>query len=70
MPDGGAHTVGTGIAAANYDHVLVGRQNVLSGDFSARNPAILLGQKIHRKVNAAQFAARNREIARLFGTAR
>ena len=69
MPVGGAHAVAAGVAAADHDHVLAGGHD-LAIDPVARVDAVLLGQELHREVDALQFAAGHRQVARLLGTAR
>src|SRR5262249_25163790 len=67
---GGAQAVSTGVASANDDHSLAGRQN----GFGFRNPIafatlVLLRQKLHREVDAFQLPARHWQVARMLGAA-
>ena len=74
MPVGGADTVRAGVAAADHHHMLaLGRQGALGrglGFGIARHPLVLLHQKIHGEMDAVQFAARHRQVARGLGAAR
>ena len=65
---GGAHAVRAGVATANDHHVLAISAN-LAFEFAVARHLVLLGQKLHRKVHALEFAAGHRQIARLLGTA-
>ena len=57
-----------GVAAADDHHALTAGENRLEFvDAIAQVAAILLRQKLHRKVDALQFAPRHVQIARLFG---
>src|ERR1700689_4148518 len=65
----GPETVGAGVAAPNDHHTLALRMNLDGGvNGISFTPAILLGQKFHRVVNALQFAAGDIQIAWLFGS--
>ena len=63
-----ADAIGTGIAAADDDHVLVGRHQ-LALELVARVDLVLLRQEIHREMHALELAPRHRQIARLLGAA-
>ena len=64
----GADAVGAGVAASEDHDVLVGRQDRLGRiDLVPGHAAILLGQEIHREVDARELAPRHLEVARLLG---
>src|SRR6185312_11048854 len=61
----------SGVAAADHHDMLAARQNrLIRADRLARHAAVLLGQEVHREVNAGEIAAGRGEIARRFGAAR
>jgi hypothetical protein len=70
LPERRADAVRTGVAAADHDDMLAFGENVrgvaerLGGD-----AAVLLRQEIHRKVDAVEVAAGDRQIAAGFGAA-
>ena len=70
LPVHGAQTISAGIAPTNDHHPFVGGQDVRACLKSVPLAApVLLRQKLHGKVNATQFAARNFQIAGLLGAA-
>ena len=60
---------GAGVAAADDDDVLAGREDRRAVDRIARRRAILLDQIVHREMDAVELAARHRQVARLLGAA-
>ncbi len=70
LADRGADAVRSGVAAADDDDVLAGRQDRLVGpDRLAGDAAVLLRQEIHGEMDAGEIAARRRQIARRLGAA-
>ncbi len=65
----GTQAIGAGIAAANDDHVLAGRHNLVGNRIALTN-AILLPQKLHGEMDALELASRHVQISRLLGAAR
>ena len=60
-----ADAVGAGVAAADHDHVLVLRGNVVTvGEIRIEQAARVLRQKVHREVHAFEVAPRYRQVAR------
>ena len=71
LADAGAGAVGAGIAATDYhDPLAPGIDEGLLIDGVAGEPAILLGEKVHREMDAAQRTARDVELARGLRAAR
>src|SRR5690606_16243571 len=60
----GADTVGAGVAAADHDHALAGRED-LAGHLVDGDPLVLLGQELHREVHAVELAPRHGQVAGL-----
>ena len=66
----GPQAVGAGVPAPEDDHTLPGRKDLLLRIHGqARDPPVLLGQKIHRKVDPAQLTPGDRQIPRRFRSA-
>src|SRR5262249_50842037 len=57
-----AEAVGAGVAAAEDDDVLPGREDLVA-DLVTRDLLVLLRQEFHREVDAAELAPRNGELA-------
>src|SRR5207237_2091988 len=71
LPDAGASAVGTRIAATDdHDPLAPGIDEGLLIDGVAGEPAVLLGEKVHREMDAAQRTARDVELARGLRAAR
>src|SRR5690606_39246434 len=68
LPVAGPDAVGPGVAATDHDDVLAGGQD-LPPDLVARDDLVLLRKELRREVDAAQFAAGDRQVARQLGTA-
>jgi hypothetical protein len=65
VPHRSAQAVGPGVAAADHDHVLVLRADVVPVLKLGIQQAFGVGvQKLHREMDALQFPAGNRQIAR------
>src|SRR4051812_27551151 len=62
----GAQAIGARVAASDNHDVLAGRKN-LAGDAIAFANSILLGEKIHGKMDSLQLAPRHGEISSPFG---
>ena len=70
LADRGADAVGAGVAAADDDDVFAAGQDRFGpADRLAADAPVLLRQKLHRKMDAVEFAARNRQVARLLRAA-
>src|SRR4051812_5824510 len=69
LPVGGSDTVGTGVAAADYDDVPVVREDLPLHRVAGDN-LVLLWQKLHREVDALKITAGHGKVARKLGTAR
>ena len=64
LPNRGSYTVRTCVTTTNYYNVFIRRQNFdIRSNFLSGDPTILLGQKVHRVVNTAQFPTGCIEIA-------
>ena len=62
---GGAQTIGTRVAAADDDDVLVASSDwIIVGDVGLMAAPILRRQILHREVNALKLAARHGQVAR------
>ncbi len=74
MPVRGADAIRSRIAAADHHHMLVlGGEGALRGSAGfviARHALVLLGEEIHREMNAVHLAANHIQIARIFRPAR
>ncbi len=66
---GGSHAIASRITAANDDHFLACRKNVFIRYRNSAHPFILLFQELHRKINASEIPARNRQVPGNGGTA-
>ena len=64
-----SEAIGARVAPTDDYHALAGGKNLIWNSI-ARARLILLRQKIHREMDALQFAARYGKIARLLGAAR
>jgi hypothetical protein len=65
LPVRRAEAVGAGVAAADDDDVLVlGGNGLRLRDFLALVPAVLLGEVLHREVDALEIAPLHRQVAR------
>ena len=61
----GPNTVGTGVASADHDHVLVPRSDVLAIDQLRIEQTLgVAGQEVHREMDALQIPAGDGQIAR------
>ena len=70
LADRGADAVGAGVAAADHDDMLAGREDRLVGaDRLAADAAVLLRQELHREMDAGEVAPGDRQIARRLGAA-
>ena len=70
LADRGADAVRSGVAAADHDDMLAGREDRLVGpDRLAGDAPVLLRQEIHREMDAGEVAARNGQVARRLGAA-
>ena len=65
MPHRSADAIRSGVAAADDDDILSGRVNKISVLVRIQNALGVRGQKIHREMNAFEFASGNRQITRL-----
>ena len=65
VPHRSAHAIRSGIAAADDDDVLAGGVNEMAVLVPIQNALGVRREKFHREMDAFQFAAGNRQIARL-----
>src|SRR5690606_16996528 len=71
MPQRGGNTVGAGVTATNDNDVLVlGADVVAVFQIGVQQTAGVLGQKVHREVDAVALATRNVQVAWLGGASR
>src|SRR5260370_40541855 len=63
-----SETIGPGVAAANDNNALAGGQNLIRNQILGA-ALVLLRQKVHREMDALQFPAWDRKIARMLGAA-
>ncbi len=58
-----SETIGTGVTAADDHYSLVARSDLGALDRKSANTAVLLGQVVHRLVDATEFPSRCVQVA-------
>ena len=69
LPIRRADAVGAGVAAADHDHVLAGRPDLIA-NLVAGDDLVLLRQEFHGEMDAGLVAAGDGKVARLLAAAR